>query len=98
MILLIWMMICMISQKISPEEEFMDPNINYDVLMNKLKIRIMNLEDDIKVIKDPIVKSYAYDDLMKTRKEYFNYLKIDLELQHLVLTHPEIYKGGGDRE
>lgn len=86
----------MITQKIDSEEEFINPNVNYNVLMSKLRAKIINLEQDVVNIQDPNVKGYAYQELLKTRKEYFNYLKVDLELQHLVLSNPEIYERGED--
>lgn len=86
----------MITQTIDPDEEFLNPNINYRVLMSALRKRIVDLEDDIKVVKDPVVKGYVQQELISVRKEYFNYLKIDLELQHLVLSNPEIYGEEGE--
>lgn len=86
----------MITQKIDPDEEFINPNLNYQVLMGKMRVRILNLEDDIKIIKDPVLKGYAVNELISLRKEYFGFLKTDLELQHLVLSNPDIY--GGDDE
>ena len=86
----------MITQRIDDEEEFLNPNINYDVLMSKLRNRILDLEEDVRNIKDPIIKGYAFRDLIETREKYFDYLKIDLELQHLVLSNPDIYNKGGD--
>lgn len=88
----------MITERIDPDEEFYNPNINYDILMSKLKNRILDLENDLLVVSDPKVQTFIQDEVISLRKEYFNYLKIDLELQHLVLTHPEIYKGRGDKE
>ena len=81
----------MITERIDPDEEFYNPNINYDVLMSKLRNRIIDLEADLLVVSDVKVKAFVQDELISLRKEYFNYLKIDLELQHLVLSNPEIY-------
>lgn len=81
----------MITERIDPDEEFYNPNINYDVLMSKLRNRIIDLEADSLVVSDVKVKAFIQDELISLRKEYFNYLKIDLELQHLVLSNPEIY-------
>lgn len=86
----------MITQKIDVEEEFSNPNINYNVLMNKLKTRINHLEEDIKSVKDPIVKGFIQKELIESREKYFGYLKTDIELQHMVLCNPEIY-GDGDK-
>ena len=87
----------MITQRIEPTEEFYNPNINYDVLMSKLRSRIINIEEDVKNIKDPIVKGFAEQELISLREKYFDYMKTDLELQHLVLSNPDIYnKGDGD--
>lgn len=88
----------MITQKIDPEEEFNNPNVNYIILMSKLSNRIIDLESDLKVVQDNIVKGYIEKELIDARKEYFNYLKIDLELQHLVLSNPEIYNKGEENE
>lgn len=87
----------MITQRIDPEDEFKNPNINYNILMGKLKSRILDLEEDFKNVKDPIIKGIINQELIDARKEYFDYIKTDLELQHLVLSNPEIY-GVGDEE
>lgn len=81
----------MITQRIDLEEEFFNPNVNYEVLMGNLRNKILMLEEDINNIKDPEVKGFAENKMIELRKEYFNFLKIDLELQHLVLSNPEIY-------
>lgn len=94
-ILLIWMMICMITERIEPDDEFLDPNVNYRILMSILQNRILVLEKDFENVQDASVKGYIQQELFDARKEYFNYLKIDLELQHLVLSNPDIY-GAGD--
>lgn len=86
----------MITQRIEPSEEFENPNVNYQILMNKLSNRILLLEEDLKNAQDPIVKGFIEQELLDARREYFNYLKIDLELQHLVLSSPEIYGIGDD--
>lgn len=86
----------MITQRIEPSEEFKNPNVNYQILMNKLSSRILLLEGDLKNAQDPIVKGFIEQELLNARREYFNYLKIDLELQHLVLSNPEIYGIGDD--
>lgn len=86
----------MITQRIEPSEEFKNPNVNYQILMNKLSNRILLLEEDLKNAQDLIVKGFIEQELLDARKEYFNYLKIDLELQHLVLSNPEIYGRGDD--
>ena len=74
----------MITQKIEIEEEFSDPNVNYNVLMSKLRTRINTLENDFKSVDDSIVKGFIQKELFKLRKEYFGYLKIDIELQHMM--------------
>lgn len=84
----------MITQKIEIEEEFSDPNVNYNVLMSKLRTRINTLENDFNNVDDSIVKGFIQEELFQLRKEYFGYLKIDIELQHMMLIHPEVYGGG----
>lgn len=86
----------MITQRIEPSEEFENPNVNYQILMNKLSNRILLLEEDLKNAQDLIVKGFIEQELLDARREYFNYLKTDLELQHLVLSNPEIYGIGDD--
>lgn len=81
----------MITQKIDNDAEFVNPNINYDVLMKKMRKRIEVLELDVNNINDPAVKAFAEKEILALRQKYFDYLKIDLELQHLVLSNPEIY-------
>lgn len=88
----------MITQRIDPDEEFVNPNVNYDVLMKKLSSRIIDLESDIITISDPIVKGFALKELMSLREKYFDYLKVDMELQHMVLSNPEIYGEGEKNE
>lgn len=88
----------MITQKIDPEEEFNNPNINYMILMSKLSNRIITLEADLKVVQDNAVKGYIEKELIDIRKEYFGFLKTDLELQHLVLSNPDIYNKGEENE
>ena len=88
----------MITEKIDQNEEFINPNINYSVLMSKLKTRITNLEEDFSVIQDPILKGMALNEIISLRKTYFDYLKVDLELQHLVLSNPDIYNNGDKDE
>lgn len=87
----------MIQQKIDPIEEFTNPNVNYDILMKKISNRIINLEEDISKISDPIVKGFAVKELMILREKYFDYLKVDMELQHMVLSNPSIY-GEGEKD
>ena len=84
----------MITQKIEIEEEFSDPNVNYNVLMSKLRTRINTLENDFNNVDDSIVKGFIQKELFKLRKENFGYLKIDIELHHMMLIHPEVYGGG----
>lgn len=81
----------MITQKIDNDAEFINPNINYDVLMKKMRKRIEVLELDVNNINDAAVKAFAEKEILALRQKYFDYLKIDLELQHLVLSNPEIY-------
>lgn len=81
----------MITERIDPDEEFYNPNVNYDILMSRLKSRILDLENDLLVVSDAKVQAFIQDEVISLRKEYFNYLKIDLELQHLVLSNPDIY-------
>ena len=83
-------------QEIDPDDEFSDPNLNYRVLMSKLRTRINDLEKDVKNICDPVIKGLAVQELIETRETYFGYLKIEIELQHLMLSNPEIY-GIGDK-
>lgn len=87
----------MITQRIDPDEEFQDPNINYSVLMSKLSKNILDLEEDFQNVKNPAVKGFIHEQILKARREFFDLLKVDLELQHLVLTNPDAYhieKGG----
>lgn len=87
----------MITQRINPEEEFSNPNVNYDVLMKRLSGRIIDLESDMLNISDPVVKGFALQELISLRQKYFDYLKVDMELQHMVLSNPDIY-GEGEKD
>ena len=87
----------MITKRIDPIEEFTNPNVNYDVLMKKLSNRIIDLENDVLNISDPIVKGFALKELISLRERYLDYLKVDMELQHMVLSNPDIY-GEGEKD
>ena len=76
----------MINQKISNDDEFYDTNINFGILLNKRRRRIENLEHDVETIEDPRVRGFAYQELLEERQKYFDCLKTDLELQHMVLS------------
>ena len=65
--------------------------------MKKLSNRIIDLENDILNISDPIVKGFALKELISLRERYFDYLKVDMELQHMVLSNPDIY-GEGEKD
>lgn len=83
----------MITQKIDNEEEFMDPNLNYDVLMTQMKNRIQILELDYQNVEDHYIKGVIKKEIISLRKEYFDYLKVDFDLQHTIRSNPEIYGG-----
>lgn len=88
----------MITQKIQNDEEFFNPNINYQVLMSVIKKRILVLEDDIKNIKDSKIRGMAEKEMFELRKQYFDYLKVDFELQHMMKTNPDVYGLNGGEE
>ena len=89
----------MIIEKITNDDEFFDPNINYEVLMSKIKSRIIILEEDLKNVKDPEMKGIISNKILELRESYFDYLKVDFELQHVMRSNPNIYNvGRGDED
>lgn len=88
----------MITQKIDNEEEFLDPNVNYSVLMNQIKNRIQTLELDYQSVKDPYIKGIIKKEIISLRKEFFDYLKVDFDLQHTIRSNPNIYGGNNNED
>lgn len=58
-----------------PEEEFMNPDTNYMILMEELRARIMNIQLDMQSIRDPEIKGFAEKKYTKLKIEYFRLLK-----------------------
>lgn len=94
----IWRIRCMITRRIDPAEEFTNPNVNFDVLMKKISNRIITLEEDFNNVEDPVVKGFILQEIILLREKYFDYLKVDIDLQHLMLSNPDIYGGDKDDE
>ena len=88
----------MITRRIDPAEEFTNPNVNFDVLMKKISNRIITLEEDFNNVEDPVVKGFILQEIILLREKYFDYLKVDIDLQHLMLSNPDIYGGNEDDE
>ena len=88
----------MITQKIDNEEEFLDPNINYSVLMNQIKNRIQTLELDYQNVEDHYIKGIIKKEIISLRKEFFDYLKVDFDLQHTIRSSPNIYGGNNNED
>ena len=88
----------MITRRIDPAEEFTNPNVNFDVLMKKISNRIITLEEDFNNVEDPVVKGFILQEIILLREKYFDYLKVDIDLQHLMLSNPDIYGGDKDDE
>lgn len=88
----------MITKRIDPAEEFTNPNVNFDVLMKRISNRIIDLEADFNNVEDAVVKGFILNEIISLREKYFDYLKVDMDLQHLMLSNPDIYGSGEDND
>lgn len=71
--------------RIPMDQEFINPNVNYRILIIELRERIMNLQHDRNAIKDPELRGYAEKLYFNLKQEYFNLLSKDLSLQHQMI-------------
>lgn len=72
------------TQKTNPyDEEFLNPNTNFNTLMMELRNRIENIRLDTIHINDPELKGVAEKLYTELRLEYFKLMRDDLELQKL---------------
>lgn len=65
------------------DEEFTNPNYNYEVTMNELRNRIEKLRLDTIQANDPEVKGFAEKRYIDLRIKYFKLMRDDLTLQKL---------------
>lgn len=65
------------------DEEFINPNKNFDTLMMELRDRIEKIRLDTIHINDPEVKGFAEKRYIELRIEYFKLMRDDLTLQNL---------------
>lgn len=73
----------MISEADIYEAEFIDPNKNYEILLDELKKRIKTLQLDMLNISDPEVLGFAQKTYTKLKIQYFQLMRDDLQLQKL---------------
>lgn len=71
---------------ITQEEEFFSAEVNYTLVCTEYRQRIQKLQQDLAVISDPEVKGFAESLYLKLRKEYFDLLKVDIDMQVSVKT------------
>jgi tyrosine-protein phosphatase YwqE len=78
-------------ESVSPNEEFLDPNMNYRILLTELRERLQNLQHDIEAIQDQEVKGLATQIYTDLKIQYFKLLRDDLYLQEKFSTQ-QIYE------
>ena len=66
---------------ITAEEEFLDPNINYRVLLAEVREELETLQQDLQNIQNPQLKGYAKKMYIDLKIKYFKLLRDDLTLQ-----------------
>lgn len=71
-----------IVRSVSQEDEFGDPNVNYEILMAELRDRIINLQYDLNNIRDPEVLGFASNLYLKLKNNYFKLMTDSMNLQH----------------
>ena len=71
------------------EAEFIDPNRNYEILLEEMKKRLKELQLDLLNINDPEVLGYAQKTYTNLKIEYFKLMRDDLNLQKLFETGDE---------
>ena len=69
-------------QSINFDEEFVNPNVNYAILLTELRQQIETLQTDMAAIQDPSVLGFAQQLYVDRKVKYFNLLKMDLDMQH----------------
>jgi hypothetical protein len=78
-------------ESVSPNEEFLDPNMNYRILLTELRERLQNLQHDIEAIQDQEIKGLAIQIYTDLKIQYFKLLRDDLYLQEKFSTQ-QIYE------
>ncbi len=76
------------------EGEFLDPNRNYEILLDELKKRIKTLQLDMLNISDPEVLGFAQKTYTHLKIEYFKLMRDDLQLQRLFADENEEEENG----
>ena len=71
------------------EAEFIDPNRNYEILLEEMKKRLKELQLDLLNINDTEVLGYAQKTYTNLKIEYFKLMRDDLNLQKLFETGDE---------
>lgn len=79
--------------KISQDEEFLDPNVNYRILMAELRERIVKLQHDINNIQDEVILGLAQKEYTDLKIRYFKLLRDDLFLQTKFVTQGILEEG-----
>lgn len=65
------------------DEEFVNPNRNFETLMMELRDRIEKIRLDMIHINDTEVKGFAEKKYFELRVQYFKLMRDDLQLQKL---------------
>lgn len=69
-------------ESFSNDEEFLNPNLNYQILLAELRERIEKIQKDMLVIQDHEVMGAAQQIYTELKLEYFRLMRDDLDLQH----------------
>lgn len=69
-------------ESFSNDEEFLNPNLNYQILLTELRERIEKIQKDMLVIQDHEVMGAAQQIYTELKVEYFRLMRDDLDLQH----------------
>lgn len=69
-------------ESFSNDEEFLNPNLNYQILLAELRERIEKIQKDMLVIQDHEVMGAAQQIYTELKVEYFRLMRDDLDLQH----------------
>ena len=72
---------------ITPDEEFLNPEINYKVLLSELRQKLERLQKDMQIIEDPTVFGFAEKLYLHYKEKYFSILVYDLDMQHEKAKH-----------
>lgn len=67
-------------KEIDLSQEFSNPDVNLMILLKEMEDEIRVIQQDLLVIKSPIIKGFAQSQYLKYKEKYFLLLAKDLEL------------------